>query len=69
MALVSFRHNPKVELQWIMGRTCFNSTRNRVFSLGFPLSDSQIPLLQVARRGSTPLFQGFQGEPGLGQEK
>lgn len=27
------------------------------------------PLEKVAQRGPTPLFQGFQGEPGLGQEK
>ncbi|PNI79218.1 ARNTL isoform 1, partial [Pan troglodytes] len=27
------------------------------------------PLEKVAQRGPIPLFQGFQGEPGLGQEK
>lgn len=35
----------KLNFKWIMGRTGFNSTRNGVFSLGFPLSHSQIPLL------------------------
>lgn len=28
--------NPKVERQWIMGRTCFNSARNRVLPSVFP---------------------------------